>query len=87
MATVFVPSLLRGLCGGASKLEFDAANLGELLRAVDVRCPGFYERVVEKGQLRPELAFAIDGEVIPLALHDTLAPGTELTIVPAIGGG
>jgi hypothetical protein len=31
--------------------------------------------------------FAIDGEVVPLALHDPLAPTAEIGIVPAIAGG
>jgi molybdopterin converting factor small subunit len=63
------------------------ANIGEVLRALDERCPGFYERVVEEGRLRPELAFALNGEVIPLALHTAVTADTEIAIVPALGGG
>jgi hypothetical protein len=58
-----------------------------MLRTLDARCPGFFDRVVENGRVRPELMFALDGEVIPLALHDTLAPNAEIAIVPAIAGG
>jgi hypothetical protein len=42
---------------------------------------------VEDGRLRPELAFALDGEVVALGLHDAVAPETEIAIVPALGGG
>ncbi|MBE0611569.1 MAG: MoaD/ThiS family protein [Dehalococcoidia bacterium] len=87
MALVIIPATLRDLCGGSPQLEVEGATIGELLRALDARCPGFYGRVVEEGRLRPELAFAVNGEVVPLALHDTVTPGTEITIVPAIGGG
>ncbi len=87
MAFVIIPATLRDFCAGASKVEVPGTNIQEVLREVDIRCPGFYARVVEDGRLRPELAFAIDGEVISLALHDAVAPGTEITIVPAIGGG
>jgi molybdopterin converting factor small subunit len=87
MATVIVPALLRDLCEGSSKLELDGATLEQLLRAVDTRCPGFYDRVVEHGQMRPELALAMDGEILRLALHDAIAPNAEIAIVPAIGGG
>ncbi len=87
MALVIIPATLRSYCGGSSQLEVDGSNIGEVLRALDARCPGFYDRVVEEGRLRPELAFALNGEVVALALHDTVAPGTEITIVPAIGGG
>jgi sulfur-carrier protein len=87
VAHVIVPATLRDLCAGASKLDVPAATVGDLLRELDTRCPGFYDRVVENGQVRPELMFAINGEVIPLALHDTLEPGTEIAIVPAMAGG
>jgi sulfur carrier protein ThiS len=84
---VIIPATLRDLCGGSPRLEIDGATIGELLRGLDLRCPGLYGRVVEDGRLRPELAFAVNGEVVPLALHDAVTPGMEITIVPAIGGG
>jgi len=84
---VIVPATLRDFCAGASKLEVAGVNVEEVLRALDARCPGFYARVVEDGRLRPELAFAINGEVYPLALHNAVADGTEIAIVPALGGG
>ena len=87
MARVIVPATLRDLCAGASRLELPAPTVGDLLRAMDARCPGIYDRVVENGRVRPELMFAINGEVIPLALHDPLDPNTEIAIVPAIAGG
>jgi molybdopterin converting factor small subunit len=87
MVRVIIPATLRSLCGGSQELDLGAATVEELLRAVDARCPGFYSRVVEEGRLRPELAFALDGEIVPLALHDPIAPTAEITIVPALGGG
>ena len=87
MARVIVPATLRDLCAGAARLDVPAATVGDLLRELDRRCPGFYDRVVEDGRVRPELMFAMDGEVIPLALHDTLAADAEVAIVPAIAGG
>jgi len=87
MATVVIPAILRDLCGGAPSLEVEGATLDALLVELDRRCPGFYGRVVEDGRLRPELAFALDGEVVRLGLHDVVQPAAEITIVPAIGGG
>ena len=87
MATVIVPALLRGLCGGVPYHELSGATIGDILEQLDNRCPGIYDRLVEDGSLRPELAFAIDGEVVGLALHDPVAPNAEMAIVPAIGGG
>ena len=87
MPTAIIPALLRPLCAGVARLEVDGATLGEVLRALDARCPGFYDRVVEGGHLRPELAVAIDGEAGSFPLHEPLSPGSELTILPAISGG
>ncbi len=87
MPTLVVPTLLRPLCGGARRLELEGATLGEVLRAAEARCPGFFGRVVEDGRVRPELAVAIDGEAGSFALHEPLSPGAEVAIVPAIGGG
>jgi sulfur-carrier protein len=87
MPIVWVPSLLRPLCGGATSLEVPGATLGDVLRALDLRCPGFYERVVENGAVRPELAVAIGGEAQSYPLHEPVPEGAEVAILPAIGGG
>ncbi|MCY4390555.1 MAG: MoaD/ThiS family protein [Chloroflexi bacterium] len=87
MATVLIPSPLRSLCAGAAILEVAGATLGEILRAVDVRCPGFYERAVDEGRLRPELSIALNGHAFRYGLTEPIAPNDEVTIVPAIGGG
>ncbi|MCZ2108296.1 MAG: MoaD/ThiS family protein [Dehalococcoidia bacterium] len=87
MAMVIIPAALREMCAGMSKVEVPGANIGEVLREINARYPGFYERVVESGRIRPELAIAMDGEILSLALHDAVGPNAEIAIVPAIGGG
>lgn len=87
MAIVFVPAPLRGLCAGADRLDVPATTLGELFDEMDRRCPGFLDRVVGDGRVRPELAIAIDGEAGLYALQQPLRPAAEVAIIPAIGGG
>ncbi len=87
MATVLIPSPLRPLCAGAAALEVAGATLGEVLRAVDARCPGFYERAVEGGRVRPDLSIALNGHAFRYGLTEPIAPTDEVAIVPAIGGG
>ena len=41
-----------------ANLDVPAPTLDQLLKAIDERCPGFYARVVDDGQVRPELARA-----------------------------
>ena len=87
MATVLIPSPFRPLCDGAARLDVAGATLGEVLRAVEERCPGFYERVVEGGRVRPEIAVAIRGNADAYGLQEPIGPDDEVTLVPAIGGG
>lgn len=87
MPTAIIPALLRPLCAGANRMEVDGETLGAVLRAIELRCPGFYERVVENGHLRPELAVAIDGEAGSFPLHEPIGPTSELAILPALSGG
>jgi molybdopterin converting factor small subunit len=87
MIAIVIPALLQPLCDGRRRVEVEAATLGEALRALDALCPGTYDRLVEDGRVVPQLAIAVNGEVYQMPLHERLKPGTELTIVPAIGGG
>lgn len=82
-----IPTPLRDLCAGAAHLDVPGATIGEVLREMDLRCPGFYARVVENGRIRPELAVAINGEMESAQLHDAVPSNAEIAIVPAIAGG
>lgn len=87
MPNVIIPTPLRDLCAGAAHLDVPGTTIGDVLREMDLRCPGFYARVVENGRVRPELAIAINGEMESAQLHDAVAATAEIAIVPAIAGG
>ena len=88
MATVFIPSLLEGLTGGARVVEVPGRNLRQVIDALDARHPGLKERLLdEDGALIPEIVAAIDGETNHLGLLQPLAESAEIQFVPAIGGG
>ncbi|MCY3505958.1 MAG: MoaD/ThiS family protein [Dehalococcoidia bacterium] len=88
MATVFIPSLLEGLTGGARTVEVSGRNLRQVINALDERYPGMKERLLdEDGALIPEIMAAIDGETNHLGLLQPVTETTEIQFVPAIGGG
>ena len=88
MATVFIPSLLEGLTGGARTVEVSGRNLRQVINALDERYPGMKERLLdEDGALIPEILAAIDGETNHLGLLQPVTDTTEIQFVPAIGGG
>ena len=49
--------------------------------------PGIKDRLVEDGQLRPNLAVAIDGDVAIMGLLQKVGENSEVHFIPAIGGG
>ena len=87
MATVFVPTMLQSFTNGVKQVDVEAANIRQVLDRLDEIYPGLKERLVEDGQIRSNLAVAIDGEVARLGLMERISPTSEVHFVPAIGGG
>lgn len=84
---VFVPSLLRPLCDGAREIDVGPGPFGQIVAELDSRCPGFADRIIDGRSLRPDLAVAVNGEMISPGLHELIPDEAELAIVPALGGG
>jgi molybdopterin synthase sulfur carrier subunit len=86
MATLFIPASLRELCGGATRMELDAATVRGLVRELDARYPGAAERLIADDAPRSGWAIAVDG-VMVRSLATKLSPTAEVHFVPAVGGG
>ncbi|MEZ5399828.1 MAG: MoaD/ThiS family protein [Bryobacteraceae bacterium] len=87
MARVFIPVLLRELTGGEAEAVVAGATVRELIATLEDRYPGIADRLTGDGRLRPNLAVAIDGEVMPLGLRAPVEPSSEVHFVAAIKGG
>ena|SRR5579871_2131914 len=87
MATVRIPSLLREVTDGRSEVEASGRTLREVVRSLDAAYPGIRDRLIEDGNVRPELSFAVDGEVAEMGLLQPVEENSEIVIVPAISGG
>ncbi len=81
MARVILTGNLRTLAGDAAEIEVAAANVRELLRALEPRVPGISKQV-EDG-----LSIAIDGDIIQDPLLEAIGPDSEIHFLPAIQGG
>ena len=81
VATVVIPSGLRHRTGGESRLLVDARDVRGLLRELDRRFPGLASEIEERCQV------AIDGEILPDAWLEAVAPESEIHFLPQIGGG
>ena len=90
MATVRIPTQLRGLTGGQGEVQVDGSTVGDVLKALDAQCPGFGDRLFdENGRLRRFVnVFVADEDVRFLQGLDTaVSDGQTVSIVPAVAGG
>ena len=88
--TVRIPTPLRRITGGASRLDSEGTTVREALDHLVRTHPELGERVYdEQGQLRRFINLFVGGEDIRFlsGLETPLRDGVELSIVPAVAGG
>ena len=67
--------------GGQTEFEVEATNFRRLVLELEQRFPGLGRQVEES------MAIAIDGEIFQDAYAAELKPGSEIVLIPKIGGG
>jgi len=87
MPTVFIPSPMRSLTGDQQTVEVEGSTVRQVFDALDQAYPGFKQRLVEDGQIKPNIAIAVDGEVTPLGMLEQVGTESEVHILSAISGG
>jgi len=90
MAIVYIPTALRRLAGGKSKVEVPGATVREVLRNLEAEYPGMGERLFDdKGNVKRFInIFVGDSEMRTLQGLDTpLGDKDTISIVPAMAGG
>jgi molybdopterin converting factor small subunit len=87
--TVKIPTQLRAATGGKAELEVEGSTVGEVLDAVFDAHGGLRDRITQNGDLRRFVNVYLGGEDIRFldGLETKVAPGGELTILPAVAGG
>jgi molybdopterin converting factor small subunit len=69
------------LTGGLTEFEVEATTFRRLILELEKRFPGLGTQVEES------MAVAIDGEIYQDAYGAPLLPGSEIVLIPKIGGG
>ena len=87
MARVFIPTMLQPLTGGVKQTECQGRNVRQIVEALEDQYPGIKARLVEDGEIRSNLAVAIDGDVARMGMLERVGESSEVHFVPAIGGG
>lgn len=89
MATVFVPTPLRKLTDGQSKIEVAGGSVREILANLETDYPGFEDRVFDGGEIKRFINLFVDGQEIRTldGLDTTVTEHAEVSIIPAMAGG
>ncbi len=90
MATVLMPTPLRRLAGGQSRVSVDAADVGALIYTLEQQYPGIAEKLLDdKGEIKRFInVFVNENEVRTLqGLATPVTEGDKVSIVPAMAGG
>lgn len=88
--TVLVPGPLRKYCRGASELPISASTVRAALDEIERRHPSLYSCVCdETGAVRRHINLFVNTSHVRDrdGLDTVLAPGDEVTILPAVSGG
>lgn len=86
--TVHIPAHWRDRSGGRATVEVQGRNLREVFTNLDAECPGMKALITEEnGDVRGELAVAINSEVTEGGILEPVPDGAEVFLIPAIGGG
>jgi molybdopterin synthase sulfur carrier subunit len=90
--TIALPAALQPYAGGSAEVTLDGrcGTVGDVLGALAGRHAGVVDRVMdERGRVRQHVNVFVDGDDIRYldGLGTPVAPGSTVTIVPAVSGG
>jgi MoaD family protein len=87
---VFIPAPLRECCGGVSELRLEAPDVRAVLAELERRHPALYRSVCDDtGAVRRHVNLFVNSSHVRdrEGLDTALAPGDNVTILPAVSGG
>ncbi|MCY4110016.1 MAG: MoaD/ThiS family protein [Chloroflexi bacterium] len=87
MAVVHVPSAMRELTEGAARIDVAGDTVREVIEAMEAKHPGFRERLLKDGKLRPGMQVFVDGVSNRSGLRARVKEETRVHFIPAMAGG
>ena len=78
---------MQNLSNGEQRVVVEGKNVRQIIESLDQKYPGFKDRLVEDGRVKPNISFAIDEEITPLGMIEKVSEESEVHFLPAISGG
>ena len=87
MAKVFIPTMLQTLTGGVKQTECQGRNVRQIIDGLEAQYPGIKDRLVEDGEIRSNLAVAIDGDVARMGMLERVSETAKsISCLPSVAG-
>lgn len=89
MAIVRIPSVMRGLTGGADEVSVAGATLGDVIEALEAKHPGIRAKLLDGQGVRRFINIYVGEDDVRFleGLQTKLAADAQVSIIPAIAGG
>ncbi len=79
---------MQNLTDGQGQIPTNGQTVRQVVDYLDAHYPGFKTRICnEQDQIRPEIAIAVDGEVVTSGLRTRVSNFSEVHFLPALAGG
>ena len=79
--------MLQKMTDGAQKVDMEVRTVRQVIEQLEELYHAIKDRLLEDGDIAPNIAVAIDGDVAIMGLFQRVGENSEVHFVPAIGGG
>lgn len=86
MALVFIPTMMQNLTNGVTDVQISGRTVRDLIQQLEERFPGIRDRLLLDGDIRPDIAVSVDGE-IAFDIMERVGDSSEVHFIPPISGG
>jgi|TARA_B100001964_G_C14249114_1_gene608959 molybdopterin converting factor small subunit len=89
MAIVRLATPLRKFSNGKPELKVEGSTLDEVIHNIDVKGPGFKDKILENGKIKRFINIYVNNEDVRLGDELTTNVGQDdtISILPAVSGG
>ncbi|MGY8823434.1 MAG: MoaD/ThiS family protein [Candidatus Latescibacterota bacterium] len=80
---------MQKLTAGQGQIEIEGETVRQVIDHLEERYPGFKARICNSDgdRIKPEIAVAVDGEVVTTGLRAKVGKESEVHFLPALAGG
>ena len=75
---------MQNLSNGEQRVVVEGKNVRQIIESLDQKFPGFKDRLVEDGRVKPNISVAIDGEITPLGMIEKVSEESEVHFLPCL---